>query len=216
MKAIMVEFKDGHRAFVAEVGQCIGFVDGLAGAFWYRDLVEFRVTWRVMDVWRGFRLDPGVRRKEDVGRFVCIDGDTLVQEEFDVSGSWGGVGDVLHFPRPLFRVLMDCPVSCSHWLYADDGEWIAFPQAGDFGRVAKIRYYARGLCFHIEGMGSARNGLHWAWPDRHSDSLWSGYVKYRPLILDPTLQQVFLMGLPACHEFMVYPIPAATSPSPDA
>lgn len=194
---IRLTHKNGRKFFINENRKGIILVDDIKKGFNYQSTLEFKVTWKLMNIMKNdYDVDCGLK-KEDVLKFEAIDQYTLDIKEFDVKEKEIDIGKEIFVDPKTFRRLIQCGITSSHWVYDKNDKWIGFPKEEDYDNITKIRYYERGL---THTMTSQNN-----WLDRYDEHSWHGcYELHHKNMLNPIIQQICLLDLDCCHEFIIY------------
>ncbi len=199
MILIRITLQDDRKFFINENRQGIVLVNDIKKAFKYQSTLEFKVTWKLMDVMElNCNYDVDFKfKKEDVLKFERIDSFTVDINEFDVKENEIEIGQELYVDSETFKRLMRCGIESSHFLYDKAGNWIAFPKDNDFKNINRIDYYRRGL---THTMTSHNN-----WNDRYNEHSWHGcYELHHKCMLNPIIQQICLLKQDSCHRFTIY------------
>lgn len=204
MGLVRITLKDGKKYFITESDWKggIGLVDSIDKAFNYEGTLEFKVTWKLTNIPRetSNMFSPYLFEKSDVVKFEYIDKFTVEVKEFDVNEVELNIGFDINVDSRTFRKLITCGITCSHWVYDKNGEWIGFPKKEDFERVGKIRYYVRGLTHTITAYHSGYN-----WFNRYKSEAWHGiYKPHHELMMNPIFQQIVLLDLDGCQSINFY------------
>lgn len=196
--AIRVTFQDGRKFFVRETYESMVMVVNIQKAFQYQSTLEFKVSWKLMKLMdEPYYTDKGKWDKDEAIKFESVDPIRLETKHFDINEQEIEIKETLYVDSITFRRLMDCGITCSHWLQDKNDNWIAFPKEKDYAKVTKIRYYERGL---IHTMRNHNN-----WNIRYNEHSWHGvYEIHHKCMLNPIIQQICLLDLDSCHEFIIY------------
>ncbi len=199
MLSIRITLNNGSKFFINESTKGISLVDNIKDSFMYQSVLEFKVTWKLMNVVKQsnpFDFDYEFK-KQDVLRFESVNTHTIDIESFGISKNEIEINKQLYFDSTSFRRLMECGITCSHWLYDKNEEWVAFPKEEDYKRITKIRYYNRGLMNTITSYNN--------WINRYDKNSWHRcFESHHKLMLNPIIQQICLLGFNSCYEFLVY------------
>ena len=199
MILIRITLNDGKVFFINENRKGIVLANNSQDAYRYRTTLEFKVTWKLMYVMEEPKYcskDPSFK-KENVSKFEFIDDYTFSVNEFDVNEVEIEVGKDFYVDENTFKRLIKCGITCSHWLYDKDNNWISYFLESDYNRVAKIRDYNRGLMHTITSQEN--------WLRRYDEHSWHGsYELHHKCMLNPIIQQICILSLDSCHEFTVY------------
>ena len=179
MFIVRVTFKDGRKFFINE-GKFLTLVENADSAYKYKTTLEFKVSWKLWKAsdctysWNMWKLDW---KKEDVVKFEAInpfvvtasnmDNLKIKSKVIDINKQEVKLGKKLYFEPEAFERLKNCGITCSHWCYDAEGNWIAFPKTKeDYAKITKIRYYKRGLTHTLLS--------HNNWEDRYDEHSWHG------------------------------------------
>lgn len=194
---IRITLSDKTKVFINENHKGIELVDNIQKAFNYQSTLEFKVTWKLLNVLKDWYDVNYHFNKEDIMKFESIDSYSLESKEFDIRENEIKIGKELHIDPITFRKLMRCGITSSHWLYDNQDNWIAFPEGEDYNKITKIRYYKRGLTHTITS--------HSNWNRRYDKHSWhSVYELHHTCMMNPIIQQICLLNLDCCHEFTIY------------
>lgn len=164
-------------------------VESIDKAFNYQSTLEFKVSAMEYGLPKELKNDKKIR-------FYSIDSKTLESKEFDLKAIEIDTETDLYFNERNFKKLMSCGITCSHWIYDIDGEWIAFPKPEDYEKAYRIRYYRRGL---INVISSHDN-----WGIRYNTNSWHpSYEGQHSLMLNPIIQQIYLTKTDSCHNYTI-------------
>ncbi len=182
---------DDSSFFINELSRenKLELVEGIDKAFNYGGTLEFKVSLKQYGL-------PKELSKDNNIRFISIDNKTLDSIEFDINGIEIDTETELYFNEIDFNKLMRCGITCSHWLYDKDSEWIPFPKPDDYKRVYKIRYYKRGLTDVISSYSN--------WGSRYDQHSWHpSFESQHTLMLNPIIQQIYLTKTDSCYNYTI-------------
>ncbi|MFA8451803.1 MAG: hypothetical protein ACEPOW_14000 [Bacteroidales bacterium] len=186
---IGIIFDSGDMLYINESRKKLTFVDSISNAFNFKGTLEFKVSVKQWGLPKELGVDENVT-------FVSVCDKSLTKTTFDINAVEIDTTKVLRFNDRDFRKLMKCGITCSHWLYDVNDNWIAFPKNDDFDKIAKIRYLRRGL---VDVITSHDN-----WEDRYDKHSWHpSYEGQHSLMLNPIIQQISLLNQDSCHEFTI-------------
>tara|TARA_R110000822_G_C15338795_1_gene495980 strand:+ start:37623 stop:38318 length:696 start_codon:yes stop_codon:yes gene_type:complete len=222
---VRATFPDGTRKFIGEnrrESKYLFYLNSIKGEFnydssfnirvtrvdfpaTYENVLEFRVSLSVLKP-MGIGVHTGKYApvfKRDVDYFEFIDTETLEAFKINIDEPIEFNERDLYFNESDFKRLLRCPISCSHWLHDENGEWVAFPKEEDFERIESIRYYKRGLT-HTLWSGSAGQGCR-NWSYRNEDHSWHPtYELHHKLMKNPIIQKLALTDIKECESFNCY------------
>ena len=141
------------------------FFSGIQKATLYHNKYEFLVALETLapKYSSGIRemlylLRHEVKTKDvQIVKIQSFDVDTCKFKTLDVAQQIRFSKRNLRYPTNRFKALMKCFYTCSHYLYDDKGEWVAFPKNEDYDKIKKIKYYRRGLIAAIPDIFNYRN-----------------------------------------------------------
>lgn len=199
---IRLTLKDGRFFYVSEKRKSVELISTIQGAFVYKGTLEFKVTWKCLSFYGAPKLKMEYQcysdnycYRKDVVKFEAIDPSTLETKEFDVNEIEIQLTDAFSVDSDTFKRLKRCGITSSHSLFDKDDNFIT--KKDDYAKVHKISYLARGLTHTIE---SSNN-----WFIRYEPHSWHGvYEVHHKCMLNPIIQQIFLMNLDSCHQFTIY------------
>lgn len=175
--------------YINEYGKSLELVKSINNAFNFKGTLEFKVSAKQ------WGLPKDVRENKNTV-FVSIDDNNLTKTEFSINSVEIDTEKILEFNASDFKKLMNCGITCSHWLYDINDNWIAFPRKEDWSKVVKIKYYRRGLVNVILS--------HDNWEDRYDKHSWHlSYDGQHTLMLNPIIQQISLLEQDDCHKYVI-------------
>lgn len=197
MIIIRITLNDGRTFFINEDREGIVFTNCITGAFKYKSSLEFKVTWKLCRISTMTSNDDIFYniKKENVCKFEFVDPYTIDIKEFDIKENEIEINKEIYVDSLTFQRLIECPIMSSHWLYDIDGNYVYKNE--NYDKVTKISYYNRGI---IKTMISFSNWLH-----RYDKESWHPtYNLHHKCMLNPIIQQIYLMEYDGCHKFDFY------------
>jgi len=199
MISIRITTDAGKSFFISENHKGILLVNNIQDSFKYQSTLEFKVTWRRMKIMKNNYEIEHTFEKELVINFESIDSITLEIIKFDVTENEFFIGDEIYVDLQTFNRLKKCGITCSHWLYDKNDDWLAFPNKNDYDKVTKIKYFVRGLTDVISSYNN--------WNNRYDEHSWHGcFEAQHKCMLNAIIQQIYLLNFDSCHMIMVYPL----------
>lgn len=201
MIVIRLTFKDESTLFVNE-GKINGYkkiklTDNILKAFKYQSILEFKVSFKVSNN-NKFLDDDFYFDKKSISKFEAIDIKTLDIQVFNIDDIEKKLEDIIYVNKITFERLKYPPTQ-SGKMYLSETSYI-LPHSYRRGydeNIVKIGYYKNGFDISIEEHGN--------WWKRYDGKSWhETYENHHHLLLNPIIQQIYLLNLPNNHEFTFY------------
>lgn len=194
---IRITLKDKSTFFINETREGLVTVDSIDKAFSYQSTLEFKVSWKKLEVNKPRNSFYTRYDKTNVVKFESIDQYTVETKTFGINDIEIPIENSFYVDSETFKRLVMCSAGSSHFVYDKDGKWIGFPTPEDYHRTSKIVYYRRGLTHTIEDQA--------AWVRRYDKESWHpAYNVHHKCLLNPYIQQVYLMNKDCCFPYTVY------------